>query len=159
MANYLTTDTELTATANAIRSKAGTTGNIQYKTNTGFADAVNAIPTGGSTVVAKSAFTKITNKTSMQDTNSVITIPSAGTWKISWCTMSQNTNSGNKSQLYKNTSTAVGSSHQSVIYSGTMTPFSETLTLAANDTIMVKAQTQSGSSRYICVFDIIAEKQ
>lgn len=46
MANYITTDTELTATANAIRSKTGGTSPIEYKSNKGFADAIESIPQG-----------------------------------------------------------------------------------------------------------------
>ena len=45
MANYLTTDTELTSIANAIRTKGGTSAQLTYPT--GFVTAINAIPTGG----------------------------------------------------------------------------------------------------------------
>lgn len=45
MANYLTTDTELTSIANAIRTKGGTSAHLTYPT--GFVTAINAIPTGG----------------------------------------------------------------------------------------------------------------
>lgn len=48
MANYLTTDTELTSIANAIRTKGGTQAQLTYPT--GFVSAINAIPTGGGTV-------------------------------------------------------------------------------------------------------------
>lgn len=160
MTTYLTSDTELTATANAIRSKAGTTGTIQYKTNTGFADAVNAIPTGGgATIVAKAAFTKITNKTSYTATSATITIQEAGTYKISWCAFAGANHNDYKTRLYKG-STAVGSEHKANQYNNAdLNPFTETLTLAKNDVITVYARTRSGSSYYTCVFDIIAEKQ
>jgi len=46
MANYLTTDTELTSIANAIRTKGGT--NAQLTFPTGFVTAINNISTGGS---------------------------------------------------------------------------------------------------------------
>lgn len=46
MANYLTTDTELTSVADAIRTKGGTSADLTYPT--GFVSAINAIPTGGS---------------------------------------------------------------------------------------------------------------
>ncbi len=45
MANYLTTDTELTSIANAIRTKGGTQAQLTYPT--GFVSAINDIPTGG----------------------------------------------------------------------------------------------------------------
>lgn len=45
MTDYLTTDTELTSIANAIRTKGGTAANLTYPT--GFVSAINAIPTGG----------------------------------------------------------------------------------------------------------------
>lgn len=46
MADYLTTDTELTSVANAIRTKGGTSEQLVYPT--GFVSAIEAIPTGGS---------------------------------------------------------------------------------------------------------------
>lgn len=45
MANYLATDTDLTAVANAIRTKGGTSAQMAFPN--GFVSAVNAIPTGG----------------------------------------------------------------------------------------------------------------
>lgn len=45
MANYLTTDTELTSIANAIRTKGGTSSSLTYPA--GFVSAIDAIPTGG----------------------------------------------------------------------------------------------------------------
>ena len=45
MANYLTTDIELTSIANAIRTKGGTQADLVYPT--GFVSAINDIPTGG----------------------------------------------------------------------------------------------------------------
>lgn len=45
MANYLTTDTDLTAVANAIRTKGGTSASLAFPT--GFVNAIDAIPTGG----------------------------------------------------------------------------------------------------------------
>lgn len=46
MADYLTTDTELTSVANAIRTKGGTSESMTYPA--GFVSAIEAIPTGGS---------------------------------------------------------------------------------------------------------------
>ena len=45
MATYLTTDTELTSIANAIRTKGGTSASLTYPA--GFVSAIQAIPTGG----------------------------------------------------------------------------------------------------------------
>ena len=45
MANYLTTDTDLTAVANAIRTKGGTSGQLTFPR--GFVDAIGAIETDG----------------------------------------------------------------------------------------------------------------
>ena len=45
MAEYLTTDTELTALANAIRAKGGTSGTLSYPN--GFVSAIGDIQTGG----------------------------------------------------------------------------------------------------------------
>ena len=45
MANYLTTDTDLTAVANAIRTKGGTSAQLTFPQ--GFVDAIAAIQTGG----------------------------------------------------------------------------------------------------------------
>lgn len=45
MANYLTTDTELTSVADAIRAKGGTSAQLTYPTE--FVSAIQAIPTGG----------------------------------------------------------------------------------------------------------------
>ena len=44
MAEYVTTDTELTSVANAIRTKGGTSASLAYPT--GFVSAIEAIPTG-----------------------------------------------------------------------------------------------------------------
>lgn len=48
MANYLTTDTELTSVANAIRTKGGTNALLTWPN--GFVDAISNISTGGGTV-------------------------------------------------------------------------------------------------------------
>ena len=45
MANYITTDTELTSIANAIRTKGGTSATLTYPA--GFVSAIENIPTGG----------------------------------------------------------------------------------------------------------------
>lgn len=59
MANYLTTDTDLEAVADAIRNKGGTSADLEFPH--GFVDAIDAIEAGGSgsgaAVVASGTFT------------------------------------------------------------------------------------------------------
>lgn len=45
MANYIASDTDLTAVANAIRTKGGTSAELEFPS--GFVSAVQAIPSGG----------------------------------------------------------------------------------------------------------------
>lgn len=47
MADYIVSDTELTATAEAVRQKGGTSALIPWQAGTGFKAAVDAIPSGG----------------------------------------------------------------------------------------------------------------
>lgn len=49
MTDYLTTNTELTSIANAIRAKGGTSSSLVYPA--GFVSAINAIPSGSSVIV------------------------------------------------------------------------------------------------------------
>lgn len=57
MANYIASDTDLTAVANAIRTKGGTSAQLQFPA--GFVSAVEAIPTGGGggIVIASGTYT------------------------------------------------------------------------------------------------------
>lgn len=48
MTDYLTTDTELTSVANAIRTKGGTSAALEWPTE--YVSAIDAIPTGGGSV-------------------------------------------------------------------------------------------------------------
>ena len=59
MANYLTTDTELTSIANAIRTKGGTQAQLTFPA--GFVSAINAISTGGSSSPEVAATTYANN--------------------------------------------------------------------------------------------------
>jgi len=52
MTDYMTTSTELTGVANAIRTKGGTSGQLTYPN--GFVSAINAIPTGGTEYLVSS---------------------------------------------------------------------------------------------------------
>ena len=56
MADYKVTDTELTSVANAIRTKGGTQAQLEWPT--GFADAVAAIPSGGSATLIEKSITQ-----------------------------------------------------------------------------------------------------
>lgn len=47
MSNYIVTGTELTAVADAIRTKGGTSALIPWQAGTGFKTAIDAIPSGG----------------------------------------------------------------------------------------------------------------
>lgn len=47
MSNYLVTDTELTQTAAALRTKGGTSEQIEWGSGTGFKSAIEALPSGG----------------------------------------------------------------------------------------------------------------
>jgi len=50
MSNYLVTDTELTQTAAALRTKGGTSEQIEWGSGTGFKSAIEALPSGGGSV-------------------------------------------------------------------------------------------------------------
>lgn len=88
--------------------------------------------------------------TSYTATNLSITVSVAGTYKCYW-TMDRNTTSGTSgTQLYKNNN-AVGSAHTSWTYNNNNRygmNCEETLTLAKNDVLVVRARSRSTS--YIC---------
>ena len=88
--------------------------------------------------------------TSYTATSLSIKVSKAGSYKCYW-TMDRNTTSGTSgTQLYKNGS-AVGSAHTSWTYNNNNRygmNCEETLTLAANDTVVVRARSRSTS--YIC---------
>jgi hypothetical protein len=73
MANYLTTDTELTSVADAIRTKAGINDNLTWPN--GFVTAIGNISTGGGTV--ENAETLYTANTG---TKNSITLNNDGTY-------------------------------------------------------------------------------
>lgn len=68
MAEYITTDTELTSVADAIRAKGGTSAALAYPA--GFVSAINNIPSGGGgssyTLLATQEFTVSTTSTTAQ---------------------------------------------------------------------------------------------
>ena len=66
MADYLTTDTELTSIANAIRTKGGTSANLTYPA--GFVDAIDAIQTGSTPVLQTKAKSYTPSETAQSET-------------------------------------------------------------------------------------------
>lgn len=84
-----------------------------------------------------------------------VKISKAGTYKCAW-SMDRNTTSGtNGSQLYKNGS-AVGSAHTTWTHNGASCE--ETLTLAVNDTLVVRARSRN-TSYYVGVSNLICIEQ
>jgi hypothetical protein len=84
-----------------------------------------------------------------------LTINKAGTYKCAW-SMDRNTTSGtNGSQLYKNGS-AVGSAHTTWTHNGASCE--ETLTLAKNDVLVVRARSRN-TSYYVGVSNLICIEQ
>lgn len=74
MADYLTTDTDLTTVADAIRTRGGTSAALEWPS--GFASAIVAIPTGGGsswTKVAESTYTVSTTSTSVATVGTLAT--------------------------------------------------------------------------------------
>lgn len=72
MADYLTTDTELTSVANAIRTKGGTSAALEWPG--GFAQAIADISSGGSVETAQIA---ISGATSVHYTDGTMTVQTA----------------------------------------------------------------------------------
>ena len=73
MANYLTTDTDLTAVANAIRTKGGTSAQLAFPS--GFVDAIQAISGGGGP-----DFSSLHQDCSKNNFGGLFTAFDAGTW-------------------------------------------------------------------------------
>lgn len=93
--------------------------------------------------------------TAYTETDVSVKISKAGTYKCAW-SMDRNTTSGtNGSQLYKNGS-AVGSAHTTWTHNGASCE--ETLTLAANDTLVVRARSRN-TSYYVGVSNLICIEQ
>lgn len=68
MANYLTTDTDLEAVADAIRNKGGTSADLEFPQ--GFVDAIDDIETGGEDYLAK----RLTNTLTSYSNETITTI-------------------------------------------------------------------------------------
>ena len=96
-----------------------------------------------------------TNSSSYVDTNLSLTVSKAGTYKCYWA-QDRNTTSGtNGSRLYKG-STAQGTAHTSWTHNGASCE--ETLTLAANDVITVRARARN-TSYYVGVSNLVIIEQ
>lgn len=122
-------------------------GNQQTGTNSGGGGGKNVQVYAGNDEV---------NATSYTATDLSIKVAKAGTYKISW-TGCRNTTSGTSgSQVYVN-GTAKGSAHTT--FTRSYFQFcQETLTLAANDTVVVRARARS-TSYYMMVGNLIIEEQ
>lgn len=123
-------------------------GNQQTGTNSGGG--------GGGKNIQVYAGSDEVNATSYTATDLSIKVAKAGTYKISW-TGCRNTTSGTSgSQVYVN-GTAKGSAHTTFTRSY-FQYCEETLTLAANDTVVVRARARS-TSYYMMVGNLIIEEQ
>ena len=97
-----------------------------------------------------------TNATSLSATTVTLTVSKAGDYKCSWCGWRSNGSGTFSSRLYKNGS-AVGSDHTS--FTRTYGQYcTETLTLAKNDVLVVRARSR-GSSYYMCVANLVIVEQ
>lgn len=96
------------------------------------------------------------NTTSYTATDVSIKVAKAGTYKCSWIGWRSNGSGTNGSQLYVN-GTAKGSAHTSFTRSYGQY-CEETLTLNANDTVVVRARSR-GSSYYMLVGNLILVEQ
>lgn len=116
---------------------------------------VNVSGGGGKNIQVYAGYDEV-NATSYTATDLSIKVASAGTYLISW-TGARNTTSGTSgSQIYVN-GTAKGSAHTT--FTRNYFQFcQETLTLAANDTVVVRARARN-TSYYMQVGNLIIEEQ
>lgn len=123
-------------------------GNQQTGTNSGGGG-------GGKNIQVYAGYDEV-NATSYTATDLSIKVAKAGTYTISW-TGARNTTSGTSgSQIYVN-GTAKGSAHTT--FTRNYFQFcQETLTLAANDTVVVRARARN-TSYYMQVGNLIIEEQ
>lgn len=122
-------------------------GNQQTGTNSGGG--------GGKNIQVYAGYDEV-NVTSYTATDLSIKVAKAGSYKISW-TGARNTTSGTSgSQIYVN-GTAKGSAH-TTFTRNYYQYCEETLTLAANDTVVVRARARS-TSYYMLVGNLIIEEQ
>lgn len=145
--DYLVTDTELTSVADAIRAKSGGSSSLTFPS--GFISAIQGI-SGGKAFQICAGRDEVAS-TSYVATSMSLTVEKSATYKICWV-MDRNTTSGTTgTRLYRNGS-AVGSAHTSWTnedgYNRNGKECTETLSLSAGDTIVVRARSRSTS--YIC---------
>lgn len=150
-------DTDLTAVADAIRTKGGTSASLAFPSD--FVSAIAAIPTGGGSgknVQVYSGYAE-TNATEYTATSVSITVAKAGTYKCSWSGLRNTTGGTSGSRLYKN-GTAVGSAHTSSWIRSFGQYATETLTLAKDDVLTIYARARS-STYWMVVFNLMIEEQ
>ena len=141
--------TDTTATASDVA-----TGKYFY-TNAGVRTQGTASGGGGGKNVQTYIGRAETNQTAYTATAVSVKVNKAGTYKCSW-SMDRNTTSGtNGSQVYVN-GTAKGSAHTTWTHNGASC--TETLTLALNDTVVVRARARN-MSYYCGVSNLIIEEQ
>ena len=126
-----------------------------FYTNAGVRTQGTASGGGGKNVQVYSGM-DYANATSYTATDVTLTVKKSGTYKVSWMGFRNTTSGTNGSQIYVN-GTAKGSAHTS--FTRNYGQYcSETLTLNANDVLVVRARARS-TSYYMYVGNLIIEEQ
>lgn len=160
---YITGSTK-TGTAVTVSASELVSGTKQITENGTGIDVTNyekvdvAVPTGGSDGKNIQVYsgTAETNSTSYTATAVKLTVKKSGTYKVSWIGWRSNGSGSWGTQVYVN-GTAKGSQHTTFTRSYGQY-CTETLTLNANDEIVVRAKSR-GSSYYMVVGNLIIEEQ
>lgn len=123
---------------------------------TGLATAVVNVSGGGGKNIQAYMGMDYANATSYTATDVTLKVAKSGTYKVSWMGFRNTTSGTNGSQIYVN-GTAKGSAHTS--FTRNYGQYcSETLTLNANDVLVVRARSRS-ASYYMYVGNLIIEEQ
>lgn len=123
---------------------------------TGLATAVVNVSGGGGKNVQAYSGMDYANATSYTATDVTLKVAKSGTYKVSWMGFRNTTSGTNGSQIYVN-GTAKGSAHTS--FTRNYGQYcSETLSLNANDVLVVRARSRS-ASYYMYVGNLIIEEQ
>lgn len=144
-------NSNLTAVANAIRSKSGQTGSLSFPT--GMASAIAAIQTGGGKAAQACDNMARVASTSLTTTTVTLTVEKTGTYTVRWFGYRSNTSGTNGSQLYignsaygtENTTFSVNSNGQTNKLTGVQ--------LTAGQTITVRARSR-GTQYYMWVMGL-----
>lgn len=148
MANYLTTDTDLTSVADAIRTKGGTSASLSYPS--GFVTAIQNIPTGSTTKNTQTVQgTTRTTSSSLTAIGAEMTVTKTGTYDVYWSAFRSSTSSSYTygTQLYID-GTAYGT--QNTTWTNHVQANHLTnVSLTANQIVRVYGRNSRGSSYYI----------